>query len=434
MKVLVIGGGGREHTLIWKIAQSPKVDEIYCAPGNAGISQLAECIGIESANTPALISFAREKKIDLTLVGPEAPLAAGIVDEFEKKGLRIFGPSKAAAEIESSKVFAKKLMQKYGIPTGDGEVFEEPQPAINYIRDKGAPIVVKADGLAAGKGVIVCQTVQEAEEAVALIMVQRKFGEAGRRVIVEECLQGEEASIIAFTDGKTVLPMVSSQDHKRAYDQDKGPNTGGMGAYAPTPAVNSQTLEKVLKEVLIPAVKGMAEEGRIYKGVLYAGIMLTSEGPKALEFNCRFGDPENQVIMPLLETDLVEIMSAIIEERLAEMEIHWNERSAVCVVLASGGYPGKYEKGKEIRGLDEVSPMKDVIVFHAGTKYLAHAGLTPTPPFFTNGGRVLGVTALGDSLLAAIKRAYSAVDKINFEGMHYRKDIGARALPYSFNK
>ncbi|MCK4262033.1 phosphoribosylamine--glycine ligase, partial [bacterium] len=323
MKVLVIGGGGREHTLIWKIAQSPKVDEIYCAPGNAGISQLAECIGIESANTPALISFAREKKIDLTLVGPEAPLAAGIVDEFEKKGLRIFGPSKAAAEIESSKVFAKKLMQKYGIPTGDGEVFEEPQPAINYIRDKGAPIVVKADGLAAGKGVIVCQTVQEAEEAVALIMVQRKFGEAGRRVIVEECLQGEEASIIAFTDGKTVLPMVSSQDHKRAYDQDKGPNTGGMGAYAPTPAVNSQTLEKVLKEVLIPAVKGMAEEGRIYKGVLYAGIMLTSEGPKALEFNCRFGDPENQVIMPLLETDLVEIMSAIIEERLAEMEIHW---------------------------------------------------------------------------------------------------------------
>lgn len=426
MRILIAGSGGREHTLVWKISRSPRVEKIYSAPGNGGISQLAECVDIKAEDISALANFAEEKRIDLTLVGPEAPLVEGIVDEFTEKGLKIFGPTKEGAQLEGSKVFAKELMEKYDIPTGECKIFDNPQEAKDYVRGLRR-CVVKADGLAAGKGVIVSSDKETALEAVSKIMEEKVFGEAGERLIVEELLEGEEASIIALTDGETVLPLVSSQDHKRAYDQDRGPNTGGMGAYAPAPVVTSQMLEEVLERILKPTVKGMAEAGIVYKGVLYAGIMVTSQGPKVLEFNCRFGDPENQVVMPLLETDLVDIMEAIIEGRLNKIEVKWSKRSAVCVVLASGGYPGKYEKGKEIKGLDETAQMQDVVVFHAGTKYIARrpAG---NSGFFTNGGRILGVTALGDDTPGAIKRAYEAVNKIEFEGMHYRKDIGARAL------
>jgi len=421
MKVLVVGGGGREHALVWKIRQSPRVREVYCAPGNAGIAREATCVNIGAEDITGLRDFAREKGIDLTVVGPEAPLNAGIADLFQEAGLRIFGPSRAAAEIEGSKVLAKEIMAKYGIPTADYAVFDRPEQAYAYIKQKGAPCVVKADGLAAGKGVVVAMDEQAALDAVRSIMVDRIFGSAGDRVVVEECLTGEEVSILAFTDGYNVVPMVSSQDHKRVFDGDQGPNTGGMGAYAPAPVYSPEVHRRTVEEILVPIVRALDAEGRTYRGVIYAGLMVTPKGPKVLEFNARFGDPEAQPVLTLLDTDLVEIMEAVLENRLDRVEIRWKKQASVCVVLASGGYPGSYEKGKVIRGLDQIP--EGVVVFHAGTAQ--KDGETVTA-----GGRVLGVTALGPDIPAAIEAAYAAAGKISFEGMHYRRDIGKKALKH----
>ncbi len=363
MKVLVVGGGGREHTLVWKLKKSPRVREIYCAPGNAGIARDAACVNIGAEDIPGLLAFALNKKIDLTLVGPEAPLTAGIVDAFQDAGLKIFGPSRAAAEIEGSKVFAKDIMARHGIPSAGYAVFTDPAEARAYIDKIGAPCVVKAEGLAAGKGVIVAEDRQTALDAVQSIMVDKAFGKAGERLVVEERLTGEEVSILAFTDGFNVVPMISSQDHKRAFDDDQGPNTGGMGAYAPAPVYTPEMHGQVMEEILIPIIRAMDAEGCTYRGVIYAGLMVTAQGPKVLEFNARFGDPEAQPVLMLLETDLVEIIEAVLENRLDKVEIKWKDQACVCVVLASGGYPGSYEKGKVIRGLDQVPG--DVVVFHA---------------------------------------------------------------------
>lgn len=419
MKVLVVGGGGREHALVWKLKQSPRVKEVFCAPGNAGIASLATCVKIGAEDIPGLLAFAKDRGIDLTLVGPEAPLCAGITDRFQEAGMKIFGPSQAAAEIEGSKVVAKDIMAKYGIPTAKYAVFTRPEEAVTYINQIGAPCVVKADGLAAGKGVIVAMDKETALDAVRSVMVDRDFGEAGTRMVVEECLVGEEVSILAFTDGVNVVPMVSSQDHKRVFDNDQGPNTGGMGAYAPAPVYTPAVHRQVMDEIIVPMIRALDAEGRTYRGVIYAGLMITGQGPKVLEFNARFGDPETQPVLSLLETDLVEIIDAILENRLNSIDIKWKKQSSVCVVLASGGYPGPYEKGKIIKGLDAVP--RDVMVFHAGTA-------EKDGQVVTAGGRVLGVTAAGKDILAAIKSAYSAVEKISFEGMQYRKDIGYRAV------
>lgn len=419
MKVMVVGGGGREHTLVWKIKQSPLVKEIYCAPGNAGIERIAVCINIPAEDIEALAEFALNEKIDLTVVGPEAPLTLGIVDEFEKRGLKVFGPSKKAAEIEGSKVFAKELMERYGIPTAHYRVFNDPIEAGEYIKDKGAPVVVKADGLAAGKGVIVALSEDEALDGVKRIMKDREFGRAGDRIVVEEYLEGPEVSILAFTDGNTVIPMVSAQDHKRVYDNDRGPNTGGMGAFAPSPVYTPDIARVVEKEILKKTIDAMKRENRPYKGVLYAGLMITSKGPKVLEFNCRFGDPETQAVLPLLESDLVPVMQAVIDSRLDEAEIRWKDKKAVCVIMASGGYPRKYEKGFKITGIEEAEKIEGITVFHAGT---AKEG----DSIVTAGGRVLGVTALGDNLDSAARLAYKGVEKISFKGAHYRKDIGRK--------
>jgi phosphoribosylamine--glycine ligase len=421
MKVLVVGGGGREHAMVWKLKQSPRVSRIYCAPGNAGIAQDAECVGISAEDVNGLLAFAQKEGIDLTVVGPEAPLTLGIVDAFRDAGLRIFGASKAAAAIEGSKALAKEIMFKYNIPTASYAEFTSAGPAIDYIREKGAPIVVKADGLAAGKGVIVAMDEETAVNAVKMIMEDRVFGESGDKVIIEEYMEGEEVSILAFTDGRTVIPMVSSQDHKRVFDNDGGLNTGGMGAYSPAPVYTDALHEEVVKTILIPTVEGMAAEGRTYEGVLYAGLMLTKDGPKVLEYNARFGDPETQAVLIRLETDLVDIIEAIIDKRLAGMDIKWRPEAAVCVVMASGGYPGDYEKGKAITGLKEAA--QDAVVFHAGTA--AKDG-----QIVTAGGRVLGVTALGGTIPDAIANVYKAVEKIHFDGVHYRKDIGGKALKH----
>jgi len=421
MKVLVVGGGGREHAMIWKIAQSSQVKKIYCAPGNAGIADFAECVPIDAEDVEQLAAFARQQKIDLTVVGPEGPLSKGIVDRFEKEGLRIFGASQKAAEIESSKTFAKHIMTKYGVPTARGETFTSLKAAEAYIKKTGAPIVVKADGLAAGKGVIVCATEAQALAALKQILVDKAFGEAGKKVVVEECLVGEEASFLAFTDGKTVLPLPSSQDHKPIFDDDKGPNTGGMGAYSPAPVVDQYLHDRIMNEVMLPTVRGMAAEGRPYKGVLYAGLMINRDQIKVLEFNGRFGDPEAQPLLMRLKNDIVPIMEAIIDERLDQCRLEIDDRATVCVVMASGGYPGKYKKGLPITGLDKARRMKDVMVFHAGTGFKdGHV--------VANGGRVLGVTALGNTVAAAIEKAYKAVEKINWQGVQYRKDIGRKAL------
>ncbi len=421
MKILVVGSGGREHTLIWKINQSPKVTKIYCAPGNAGIAGLAECVSIGSDQVDELVAFGKKEQIDLTIIGPEDPLALGIVDAFENAGLRVFGASQKAAEIESSKSFAKYLMMKYKIPTAMGETFTSVDEAKAYVRKTGAPIVVKADGLAAGKGVMVCKTVDEAIASIEKIMVERAFGEAGDKVVVEECLVGEEASFLAFTDGKTVLPLPTSQDHKPIFDNDQGPNTGGMGAYSPAPLVDRYLHDRVMKEIMLPTVRGMAREGRPYRGVLYAGLMIEKDKVKVLEFNCRFGDPEAQPLLMRLKSDLVPILEATVDERLDECELAIDERSTVCVVMASGGYPGSYEKGKPISGLDEVLRMEDVMVFHAGTAF-------KDDKIVTNGGRVLGVTALGDTVQKAIEKAYEAVAKISWQDEYHRSDIGKKAL------
>jgi phosphoribosylamine--glycine ligase len=422
MKLLIIGGGGREHTLTWKIAQSPLVEKIYCIPGNAGIAEIAECekIDVEGELEP-IARFAMDKKIDLTIVGPEDPLDHGIVDYFESLGLKAFGPSKLAAEIESSKVFSKELMIKYAIPAAKSETFDDPYKAKSFIKDIGAPIVIKADGLAKGKGVIVCRELQDALDAIGTIMIKKEFGEAGNRVLVEEFLTGEEASFIAFTDGKTILPMASSQDHKAINDDDKGQNTGGMGAYSPAPVVTDEVHELIMETVMKPAVKGMATEGRAYKGVLYAGLMIANGKPKVMEFNARMGDPETQAVLPRLKSDIVPIIQACIDGTLDEIQMEWTKEPAVCVVMASGGYPEKYEKGKVINGLDKATEIKNVMVFHAGT---AKQG----DNIITNGGRVLGVTALGNDIQDAITRAYKAVEKISFDKAHYRTDIGRKAV------
>ena len=421
MKVLVVGGGGREHALVWKIAQSPKVTKIYCAPGNAGISEQATVVPIKANDLRGLLEFALREKIDFTVVGPEDPLTQGIVDLFESKGLLIFGANKKAAEIEGSKAFAKEMMKKYHIPTAFYEIFDDRNEAIKYIRKQGAPIVVKADGLAAGKGVIVCKTIEEAIQSVDRIMVEKLFGEAGNRVVVEEYLIGEEASYIAFTDGKAILPMASSQDHKPIFDGDQGPNTGGMGAYSPAPVVTDEVNEKIIEKVLRPIIYGMGEEGRTYKGVLYAGLMIHEGHPKVLEFNARFGDPETQPVLMRMKGDIVPVLEACMKGTLSQHRIEWDRRPSVCVVMASKGYPGDYEKGKVIKGLEEVSRMEGVFVFHAGTALKGDQVLT-------NGGRVLGVTGLGEDIPRAIERAYQGVKKISWDGVHYRTDIGQKAL------
>jgi phosphoribosylamine--glycine ligase len=421
MKVLIIGGGGREHALAWKVSQSPRVRKIYAAPGNAGIAQLAECAPVKAEDIPGLLSFAQSKAVDLTIVGPEGPLSAGIVDEFQKAGLPVFGPSRKAAEIEANKAFTKDLMKKYRIPSADYGVFTDKAAAEDHVRRTGAPIVVKAAGLAAGKGVVVAETVDEAIAALDMIMAKKTFGAAGDVVVIEECLRGEEASFMAFTDGKTVVPMASSQDHKRVFDADKGPNTGGMGAYSPAPVVTKKLEKQVMDKVMIPTVRAMEKEGRLFKGVLYAGLMINDGTAKVLEFNARFGDPETQPVMARLESDLIDIIEGILGGRLSKMEIRWKPDSAVCVVMASAGYPGSYEKGVEITGIEKAAALPGVMVFHSGTA-------RRNGKVVTDGGRVLGVTGLGASVAAAIDRAYAGVRDIYFEGAHYRHDIGARAL------
>ncbi|MFN3478963.1 MAG: phosphoribosylamine--glycine ligase [Thermodesulfovibrionales bacterium] len=420
MKVLVVGGGGREHAIVWKLSQSRHVDKIYCMPGNAGIAEIAECIDVNN-DFEALLDFVKYEWIDLTIVGPEAPLSKGIVDIFEKEGRKIIGPNREASRLEASKVFAKDFMRRYGIPTAQYRVFTSYVHAEDYVRFKGAPIVVKADGLAAGKGVFVAKTIDEAIDALRLIMKEKAFGEAGERVVIEDCLDGEEASFMAFCDGRTIIPMVSSQDHKRVFDNDEGPNTGGMGAYSPAPVITKEIEDIVMKKIMNPVIKGMIAEGMRYKGILYAGLMIKDGLPYVLEFNCRFGDPETQPVLTRLQTDLVDISFAILEERLSEMEIKWRPDASVCVVLASRGYPGKYDKGKIIKGLDKFKDTKDLFIFHSGTAY-------NNGDVITAGGRVLGVTALGKDIAEARERAYNAVGDIHFEGMHFRKDIALKAL------
>ena len=417
MNILVIGSGGREHALFWKLSESPQTGHIYAIPGNPG---MGEMIDISVMDNDAILRFAKEKEIGLVVVGPEVPLMNGLVDDLEKAGIRAFGPRANAAEIEGSKSFAKDLMKKYGIPTARYEVFTEAEPARAYIRREGAPIVVKADGLAAGKGVIVAMTEQEALEAVDVIMEENSFGDAGARVVIEEFMQGEEASLLAFTDGKVIRPMISAQDHKRAFDGDKGPNTGGMGTYAPAPVMTTEMTERAVEEILKPTIAAMAKEGRPYTGCLYLGLMITSEGPKVVEFNARFGDPETQVVLPLLDGDLVEIMCACADGTLADVPIHWKDGAAVCVVLAAGGYPASYEKGHEITGIADAEAM-GALVFHAGTAKKDDA-------LVTNGGRVLGVVGMGADIASAVKAAYNAVDRISFQDAYHRKDIAHRAL------
>lgn len=419
MKILVVGGGGREHTLVWKIAQSPLVDKIYCAPGNGGISKLAECVPIKAMDIEGIIAFAKENKIDLVMVAPDDPLAAGMVDALEAEGIRAFGPHKAAAEIESSKAFSKDLMKKYGIPTAQYEVFTNSEHAIEYLRHQKYPIVVKADGLALGKGVIIANGFDQAQEAVNSMMEDKVFGSAGSKIIIEEFMTGPEVSILAFTDGKAVVPMVSSQDHKRIFDNDQGPNTGGMGTFSPsrvyTPEIEKYCMEHIFK----PTVEAMNRENRKFKGILYFGLMVTPDGPKVVEYNARFGDPETQVVLPRLKTDLLSIFEAVIDERLDSIEIEWDNNAAVCVVMASGGYPAKYTTGYEISGIDSAEQAESTVVFHAGTKYEAGK-------FLTAGGRVLGVTSLQPTFEGAIAKAYEGVSKISFAGAHYRKDIGVK--------
>lgn len=421
MKVLLIGSGGREHALAWKIAQSPLLEKLYCAPGNPGIAAAASCADIGVNDFEKLLGFAKDKGIDLTVVGPENPLSRGLVDCFAEAGLKVFGPSAAAAQLEASKGFAKRLMEGYGIPAASYGEFTDAAAAEAYIRKQGAPIVVKADGLAAGKGVTVAQTAEEAIAAVRAAMVDRAFGDAGAKVVIEECLVGEEASILAFTDGTTVVPMVSSQDHKPVYDGDTGPNTGGMGAYSPAPVVTPELQRDIEKRILRACVEGMAKDGIPYKGVLYAGLMITKDGPEVVEFNCRFGDPETQVVLPRMESDLLPVLEACCDGTLAQQDVKWKTGACVSVVMASGGYPKAYEKGKAITGIAEAEVEEGVIVFHAGTKQTDGA-------LVTHGGRVLNVTATGPDIASTLEKAYAGVKRIAFEGAHYRTDIGKKAL------
>ena len=426
MKVLVVGSGGREHALAWKVSQSPKVSKIYCAPGNAGMASIGECVNIKVMDIPALVSLATKKAIDLVIVGPESPLIAGLADELRAAGIPTFGPSKAAAQIEGSKVFSKNLFAKYGIPTAAFLTFDDPEAASAYIEEVAGgsdelPIVVKAEGEALGKGVLMCSTKSQALSAVKTIMVDRAFGQAGDRVVIEEMLEGQEATLMVITDGTSVLPLQPAQDYKRAYDNDEGLNTGGMGCYSPVPVVPPEVYDECLRRCILPTIRAMKAEGRPYTGALYCGIMLTKDGPKVIEFNARFGDPETQVALPLLETDLIDVIQASLSGSLDSVETKCYNGAAVCVVVASGGYPGSYETGKPISGLDAAGSIEGVTVFHAGTRL-------DDGKVVTSGGRVLGVTGVGDSFRSARDRAYSAVDRIHFEGMHYRTDIAERVI------
>ena len=419
MKILVVGGGGREHTIVWKISQSPKVEKIYCAPGNGGIAALAECVDISATDIDGIVKFAKEKEIDLAVVAPDDPLVLGMVDALEKEGIRAFGPRKNAAIIEGSKVFSKELMKKYGIPTAGYEVFTDSKSAIEYVKKGTFPTVIKAEGLALGKGVIIAQNEQEAVDGIREIMDDKKFGESGNRVVIEEFLTGPEVSVLAFTDSKTVKPMVSAQDHKRAYDHDKGPNTGGMGTFSPSRLYDKAKAEECMKNIFLPTIKAMSAEGRPFKGVLYFGLMMTEKGVKVIEYNCRFGDPETQVVLPRLKTDLADIMEAVIDEKLDGINIEWEDNAAVCVVMASGGYPVSYKKGYEISGIAAAEAVDGITVFHAGTKLDGEKVLT-------NGGRVLGVTATAKTLDEAIAKAYNGVEKISFTDEFHRTDIGVK--------
>jgi phosphoribosylamine--glycine ligase len=421
MKVLVIGSGGREHALVWKIAQSPLVEQVFCAPGNAGIAGIAECLPLKVDDIDGLLAFARQEQIGLTVVGPELPLTLGIVDRFQEAGLTVFGADKKAARIEGSKSFSKDLMAKYGIPTAAYGTFTDPEQAKDFIRRQGAPIVVKADGLAAGKGVIVAQTVEEAIAAVEDILCAGAFGAAGSKVVIEEFLEGEEASFLAFTDGQRIVPLASSQDHKAVFDGDAGPNTGGMGAYSPAPVVTAAIHRKIIDQVLKPTIAGMAAEGCVYRSILYAGLMIKDGELKVLEFNARFGDPETQPLLARLKSDIVPVLLACADGDLSGIELEWHDKAAVCVVMAAGGYPGAYEKGLPIEGLDHVAAIDDLVVFHAGTA-------RKDDRVVTAGGRVLGVTGLGATVAEAIDKAYAGVRAIDWPGVHYRSDIGRKAM------
>jgi len=423
VNILIIGSGGREHVLAWKIKQSSMVDKIYCAPGNGGIAEIAECIDINGGAIPSLVEFAKEKKIDLTVVGPEAPLVAGIVDAFEKEGLKVFGPNRQAAQLEGSKVFAKEFMARNQIPTANFQAFDNIDVARKFLATVHFPVVVKADGLAAGKGVIICKDIADAEKALNQIMREKVFQEAGHKVVVEECLVGEEASILAISDGENYCLLDTSQDHKRIFDDDLGPNTGGMGAYSPAPVVTQGLFKEIEVRVIGPVIRGMKNEGMPFKGVLYAGVMLTEDGPKVLEFNARFGDPEAQAVLPRMSNDIVELMLASCEGRLNEVHMKWDPRACVCVVMSSGGYPGKYKIGDEIKGLEKVKAASEGIVFHAGTKM-------DNEKVVTSGGRVLGVTNFGMDIEQAIKNAYETVEKISFDRCFFRRDIGAKAVKH----
>jgi phosphoribosylamine--glycine ligase len=422
MKILIVGGGGREHALAWKLASSPNVDKLFAAPGNAGIGEVAECVDISVENLIGLADFAERNSVDLTVVGPELPLTVGIVDEFQKRNLRVLGPTKLAAEVEGSKVFAKEFMKKHHIPTASFKIFHNPSEASDFVKSSEMPLVIKADGLAAGKGAVIVEDTSSALSTIEKIMVNKIFGEAGSRIVIEDFLEGEEVTVLALTDGETTSPMLSSQDHKKIFDGDRGPNTGGMGAYAPTAIADDKMMKRIFDEILEPAVFGLKREERLFKGVLYAGLMITELGPKVMEFNCRFGDPETQVILPLLKSDLAEIFLSVVDGELSLQEVEWSDNFAVCVVLASAGYPGRYEKGKEIFGLSKARLMQDILIFHAGTRKQGDRVVT-------SGGRVLGVTATDRSMEKAIEKAYAAAGKIEFEGVQYRKDIGHRAFP-----
>lgn len=422
MKILVVGGGGREHAIIMKLAESPKATEIYAAPGNGGISRYAKCFDVKATDVPGMVALAKELQPDLVVVAPDDPLVLGMVDAMQAEGFMTFGPKKNAAIIEGSKVFSKELMKKYQIPTGGYEVFTDSASAIAYIKAQNTyPTVIKADGLALGKGVILAQNEEEAVEAVKEMIDDKKFGDSSARIVVEEFLTGPEVSVLSFTDGKTVVPMISSMDHKRANDGDEGLNTGGMGTIAPNPYYTDEVAAVCMETIFKPTIAAMAAEGRAFSGCLYFGLMITPNGPKVIEYNCRFGDPETQVVLPLLDTDLVEIMEAIYNETLAELPISWKKESAACVVMASGGYPVKYESGKVISGLDEKGQTTGVFVYHAGTKFAEEQ-------FLTAGGRVLGVTATAPTLQAALDKAYAGVETISFDKVHFRRDIGQRAL------
>ena len=417
MRILIIGGGGREHALAWKIGQSARCTRIFCAPGNGGISDIAECVRINATDIQGMVKFAKQNLIDMTIVAPDDPLALGMVDAFESEGLRAFGPRKNAAILEASKVFAKDLMQKYEIPTAEYKGFADYSEAIAYLRKAQFPIVIKADGLALGKGVIIADNYIEAAEAIDNMMIKKMFGIAGSRIIIESFITGDEVSVLAFTDGKTILPMISAKDHKRVYDGNRGSNTGGMGAFSPSSAYNHAIANEAFERIIEPTIKAMNNEGRPFSGVLYFGLMLTSNVPYLLEYNARFGDPETQVILPLLKTNLLDIFDAILSQDLASINLEWEGKASACVVLASGGYPGEYKTGYEIFGIDDPGFEKDVFLFHSGTKKTGDK-------YYTNGGRVIGVTAIDDNLEKAVTKAYRNIGKISFEGMHYRKDIG----------